>query len=90
VVHSKHRRTLRAIFADPAPANLRWRDIETLLAALGATVEQAAGSRVAVLLNGVPAVFHRPRPSPEAKRSTVRAVRHFLIRAGVRPQGDSV
>lgn len=87
-MHGKHRRTLRAIFADPAPANLRWRDIETLLAALGATVEKAAGSRVSVVLNNVPAVFHRPHPSPEAKRGTVRAVRRFLIRAGVRPQGD--
>lgn len=87
-MHSKHRRTLRAVFADPVPANLRWRDIETLLAALGATVEEAAGSRVSVVLNGVPAVFHRPHPSPEAKKSTVRAVRYFLIRAGVGPQGD--
>jgi hypothetical protein len=89
-VHSKHRRTLRAVFADPVPANLRWRDIETLLAALGATVEEAAGSRVSVVLSGVPAVFHRPHPGPEAKESTVRAVRYFLTRAGVGPQGDDV
>jgi hypothetical protein len=64
----KHRRTLQAIFTDPEPANLRWRDIETLLRALGGTLEEAAGSRVTVVLNNVPAVFHRPHPRPEAKR----------------------
>ena len=85
----KHRRTLQAIFTDPAPANLRWRDIEMLLRALGGTVGDHAGSRVAVVLNNVPAVFHRPHPRPETKRSTVRAVRHFLIRAGFRPPGEN-
>jgi HicA toxin of bacterial toxin-antitoxin, len=87
-MNRKHRRTLRVIFTDPASANLRWRDIESLFRALGATVNEAAGSRVAVVLNNVPAVFHRPHPQPEAKRSTVRAVRHFLTRAGIGPQGD--
>jgi hypothetical protein len=84
----KHRPTLQAIFTDPSPANLRWRDIETLLRALGGTVEESAGSRVAVVLNDVPAVFHRPHPRPEAKKSTVRAVRHFLMRAGIHPPGE--
>jgi hypothetical protein len=85
----KHRRTLQAIFTDPAPANLRGRDIETLFRALGGAVEEAAGSRVAIVLNNVPAVFHRPHPRPETKRSTVRAVRHFLIRAGVHAPGEN-
>jgi hypothetical protein len=57
-----------------------------LLRAYGASIEEAAGSRVSVLLNGVPAVFHRLHPTPEAKRSTVRAVRRF--QAGIRPQGE--
>jgi HicA toxin of bacterial toxin-antitoxin, len=87
-MNRKHRRTLRVIFTDPASASLRWRDIESLFRALGGTVDEAAGSRVAVVLNNVPAVFHRPHPQPEAKRSTVRAVRRFLIRAGIGPQGD--
>jgi HicA toxin of bacterial toxin-antitoxin, len=84
----KHRRTLQAIFTNPAPANLRWREIEALFRALGETFEEAAGSRVAVVLNRVPAVFHRPHPQPDARRSTVRAVRHFLIRAGIQPEGE--
>jgi hypothetical protein len=87
-MNRKQRATLRAIFTDPVPATLRWRDIETLFRALGGAVEEGAGSRVGVVLNGIPAVFHRPHPSPEAKRSTVRAVRDLLIRAGLHPEGD--
>jgi hypothetical protein len=87
-MNRKQRATLRAIFADPVPATLRWRDIETLFGTLGGVVEEGAGSRVAVLLNGIPAVFHRPDPRPEAKRSTVRAVRDLLLRAGIHPEED--
>lgn len=83
-MNTKQRRTLEAIFAQPTPADLRWRDIESLLRALGAEIEEAEGSRIAVLLNGVPAVFHRPHPRPEAGRATVRAVRRFLELAGVK------
>jgi hypothetical protein len=84
-VNRKQRRTLSAIFATPTPAGLRWRDIETLMKALGAVIEEAEGSRIAVVLNGVPAVFHRPHPRPEAGKATVRAVRRFLELAGIGP-----
>ena len=82
---SKHRRTLVAVFAEPVRLNLLWSDIEAMLKHYGAVVSNRAGSRVAVLLNGCVAVFHRPHPKKEAKRSTVRNVRAFLANAGVRP-----
>jgi hypothetical protein len=34
-MNSRHRRTLGRIFAEPTPADLRWRDIEALLRAAG-------------------------------------------------------
>jgi hypothetical protein len=77
--------TLAAVFADPVRANLRWRDIESMLKGYGATVSEREGSRVAVVLNGVVAVFHRPHPSPMASRTQVRSVRQFLRGAGVVP-----
>ena len=82
---ANHEKTLEAIFRDPVPANIKWRDIESLLKWLGAEVTEGAGSRVLVVLNGYRSVFHRPHPRPEAKRGAVRSVRSFLLDAGVRP-----
>jgi hypothetical protein len=48
----RHEKTLAAIFAHPVAGNIRWREIEALLRALGADVEERAGSRVAIVLNG--------------------------------------
>jgi hypothetical protein len=76
---------LRAIFAEPATANLEWAAIEALLVALGADVTEGNGSRVRVVLAGVRAVFHRPHPQKEAKRYVVRAVRDYLKQAGIKP-----
>lgn len=84
-MNGRHRRTLDQIFAEPTPASLRWNEIEALFRALDAEISEGAGSRVRVALAGVRAVFHRPHPNPDTKRSSVRAVREFLIVAGIRP-----
>lgn len=77
--------TLHAIFHRPTRAGLRWTAIESLILALGGEVSERAGSRIAVRLNGVTAIFHRPHPGPETKKGAVEAVRQFLSNAGVRP-----
>ena len=84
-MNSAHRKVLAAIFARPTRSDIRWREIEGLLVALGGEVTERAGSRVAVRLNGVIAVFHRPHPAPVTKKGAVDAVRQFLTNAGVRP-----
>ena len=84
-MNRKQQRTLESVFARPVRANIDWRDIESLLIALGAEVSEAKGSRVCVLLNGRTAVFHRPHPEKEAGKHMVRSVRDFLENAGVRP-----
>ncbi len=84
-MNAKHRRTRAAIFTDPISGNIKWRDIEAMLRALGAKIEKGEGSRVHVLLSGKPATFHRPHPRPDADKGAVKAVRRFLIEAGKMP-----
>jgi len=77
--------TLNAVFARSTRSDMRWSSIEALIRALGGEVSERAGSRVAVRLNGVTAIFHRPHPRPETKKGAVDAVRQYLINAGVKP-----
>ena len=84
----RHRRTLAAIFKRPTQAGIRWADIESLLQACGADIEERAGSRVAVELNDVVAIFHRPHPRPQADKGAVASVRRFLIAAGIDMEAD--
>lgn len=84
-MNSQHHKTLSTIFSQPVPANLAWRRIEALFLALGAEMAEGSGSRVAFLLNGRRADFHRPHPGKEAKRYQVRAAKEFLEAAGVKP-----
>lgn len=83
-MNSGHRRTLARIFAQPIAADIRWSEIEALFTALGGEVSEGAGSRVRVALGGCRAVFQRPHPNPDARRSSVRAVKAFLVSAGIR------
>ena len=87
-MNAKHRRTLAALFANPVSGGIRWPDIEALFAALGAKVQEREGSRVSVVLRGVPAVYHRPHPRPEARKAVVRAVRDQLVAAGYGPEEE--
>jgi predicted RNA binding protein YcfA (HicA-like mRNA interferase family) len=80
-------RTLRRIFADPVRADITWREIESLLIALGAKLAEARGSRVSVVLNDRKAVLHRPHPRKEVRKGMVRGLRGLLIEAGIQPPG---
>nr|WP_237703881.1 type II toxin-antitoxin system HicA family toxin [Rhodospirillum rubrum] len=63
-------------------------DIERLFLALGGTVDDSReGSRVAVSLNGIRAVFHRPHPRPCTEKGALRSVRRFLVAAGIVEEG---
>jgi hypothetical protein len=82
---SKHDRTLRAVFADPVRASIKWSDIESMLVHLGAEITEGEGSRVRIALKGVRAVFHRPHPRKETDKGAVRSMRRFLCEAGEEP-----
>ena len=82
-MRKKHRKTLEAILKRPTQSNIRWDDIESLLAALGAYIEEREGSRVYVELNDVAGHFHRPHPEKEAGKGAVDSLRRFLKEAGI-------
>jgi hypothetical protein len=84
-MNNKHRKTLEAIYSRPTRAGIRWVEIEALFVACGGAVEERAGSRIAVAMNGVRANFHRPHPQPTTKKGAVDAVRVFLTNAGIKP-----
>jgi len=82
-MNRKQTRTLEALFEDPVCANIEWRDVNSLLVALGAELTGGGGSRVGVALNGVRAVFHKPHPEKEVGKGMIRRLRVFLREAGV-------
>ena len=84
-MNSKHRKTLLAIYQEPAPKQLEWKAIEALLMAVGAEMLEGRGSRVLFHKQGEMATFHRPYPHKEAKPYQVRDARDFLSRIGVKP-----
>ena len=84
-MNAKHAKTLALIFSRPVSGNVRWRDAEALLSALGAELVEAAGSRVRVFLFNEVRVFHRPHPSPDMNKAAVAGLRGWLENNGVTP-----
>ncbi len=84
-MNKKQRATLNDIFDTPIRRNIVWTDVVSLMMALDATVLQGSGSRVRFDLNEVSLNIHSPHPSKELKRYQVKAIRDFLINAGVTP-----
>ena len=83
-MNKKHKKILQQIFQQPIQAGIVWKDIETMLKAIGAEISEGNGSRVRVALNGVRAVFHRPHPHKEADKGAVVSMRRFLKEAGIK------
>jgi hypothetical protein len=84
-INTKHRKTLRAVFAQPTSASVAFADIESLLLALGGVLQEREGSRIKVTIQGEQWRCHRPHPGKEAKRYQVEEVRELLERIGVKP-----
>ncbi len=83
-MNNKHKRTLESIFRLPTQTSIKWKDVELLFIHLGAKATEGNGSRIRVILNKVPANFHRPHPRREATQGAIEAVRRFLKDAGVK------
>lgn len=84
-MNTKHRKTLRAIFAKPTSPSIVFTDIEALLVALGGQVHEREGSRVKITIKDEQWRCHRPHPGKEAKRYQVEEIRELLERIGVHP-----
>lgn len=84
-MNAKHRKTLEAIFSRPTPKALPFRNIESLLRAIGCETIEGAGSRVLFSLGGIDWTTHRPHPDKVARLYHIREVRDFLAQLGVKP-----
>lgn len=84
-MNARQTRTLAAIFAHPTPVNIRWNEIISLIEAIGDVDEKRSGSRVAFTVNGLTLITHKPHPSSEVGRASVRDIRDFLKGAGIIP-----
>jgi hypothetical protein len=69
-------------------SDLPWRDVEHLLAALGAELTEGRGSRVRIGLRGVRAVFHRPHPRKETDKGALKSMRRTLLAARATPETE--
>ena len=81
-MNHKHQRTLDAIHKEPASGNIHWRDVESLLKAIGAELLVSHGARMSFRLNGVEGTVHRPHHSAALTKQDVRHLREFLSHAG--------
>lgn len=81
----KHLNLLRAIFQDPVSGNIHWREIESLLLNLGATVEPTHGASVRVVLNGFEGILHHPHHSNVCPKQDIKQFRDYLVHAGISP-----
>lgn len=84
-MNRRHNKILKLIYVRPVNGSIKWADIESLFAALGADVSEREGSRVAVVLFGEVKVFHRPHPSPDTDKGAVSSIRKWLESHGVQP-----
>ena len=79
----KYDRTLRSIMEGPVGGNIHWREIESLLVHLGATIDPGHGARMRVELNGVEGTLHRPHHSGVCSKHDIRHLRDYLTEAGI-------
>ena len=79
----KHAHLLRSIFSDPLPANIHWREIESLLTHLGADIQPGHGAHFKILLNGIESTLHHPHNSSTCSKTDIKAIRDVLAHAGV-------
>ena len=81
-MNHKQKHTLDAIHKEPASGNIHWRDVESLLKALGAKLQATHGARMTVVLKGVEGTVHRPHHSSVLSKQDVRHLRKFLQKTG--------
>jgi hypothetical protein len=82
---NKHSNTLRSIFHDPVSGNIHWREVESLLHHLGATVEPSHGARFRCVLNNREFFLSHPHHSNEFGKQEIKHLRECLANAGVTP-----
>ena len=80
---NNHLHLLQNIYHDPPSSNIHWREVESLLTHLGATIESAHGARFRVVLNRIEVFLHHPHNSATCPKQEIKQLREFLARAGI-------
>lgn len=81
----KHQSLLYSIFQDPLSGNIHWREVESLLHHLGATVEPILGARFRILLNQREFFLHHPHRGNVCSKQEIKHLRECLVSAGMTP-----
>lgn len=84
-MNKKHKKTLDAIFSKPVTNTLPFRDVESLMRALGFAVKEKEGSRVSFRRDGRVFNTHRPHPGNTAFAYQIRELRELLEQMEIRP-----
>jgi class 3 adenylate cyclase len=84
-VNAAHEDTLAKILDHPASGNVEWRQVRSLLEAVGTVTEHHNG-RVEVTLGDETEVFDPPKDKDVDKQMIVD-LRRMLTRAGIAPSG---
>ena len=79
-----HRQTLDALFAHPTRHNLQWKDVGSLLSAIG-DVEEKHDGRVSLTVAGQTKVLGRPKGKDVGAEELIE-IRQFLKSTGFEPQ----
>ncbi|MFX8425890.1 hypothetical protein ABTL79_19100, partial [Acinetobacter baumannii] len=82
-MNHSHRKILHAIFAHPVNANLGFKEVEHVLTALGAEVDNKSGNRIGVKFKGHSAAFSHA--NHDLPKEEVVQIKKFLIDCGVDP-----
>ena len=85
---SHHRRTLGKLFEHPPSRNVEWREVVSLLEAIG-TVRKEHNGKLAVTLGPETEVLHPPH-GKDVDAQTVVDLRRMLENAGYGPDGAAV
>lgn len=80
------RQTLHSLFAHPISSNIPMRDVEAVLAHLGAEIDNRNKSRIGVTLKGHTALFHAPHH--HLPKDEVVQLRKFVEACGIDPVRD--
>jgi len=81
---SHHRDTLNKIFGHPASGNVEWREVLSLLEAVG-TVDEEHNGKIRVTLGEEAEVLQLPRDK-DVDKQTIVDLRRMLANAGLEPK----
>ena len=86
-LNSRHRDTVEKIFSRPASDNVEWREVLSLLEAIGTAVEQHNG-KIKVTIGPETEVMTPPRDK-DVDKQTLVDLRRMLDGAGFNPEHSS-